>query len=160
MYVSHTYNDDSPKRSPQCQNQTNYSNVGQCDIHGCYCKTLFYSRDLIFARPQQCIYSLDFIFVICHILFYHPYIRNNWRGFFFFLLGTLQDSTDLLAVLILLIWGTNWPTSVFECLPQNRPSLGIMPHSPSYFLGTEYISPYFAIHLLVYACVWWMLEGV
>ena len=41
--------------------------------------------------------------------------------FFFFLLGTRQDSTDLLAVLILLIWGTHWPTSVFECYRQAVP---------------------------------------
>ena len=38
-----------------------------------------------------------------------------------FLLGTRQDSTDLLAVLILLIWGTRWPTSVFEYYRQAVP---------------------------------------
>ena len=41
--------------------------------------------------------------------------------FFFFLVGTRQDSTDLLAVLILLIWGTHWPTSVFEYYRQAVP---------------------------------------
>ena len=40
---------------------------------------------------------------------------------FFFLLGTQQDSTDLLAVLILLIWGTHRPTSVFEYYRQAIP---------------------------------------
>ena len=48
-------------------------------------------------------------------------------------MGTRQDSTDLLAVLILLIWGTHWPTSVFEYYRQAVPLLGRMPHSPYYF---------------------------
>ena len=50
-----------------------------------------------------------------------------------FLLGTRQDSTDLLAVSILLIWGTHWPTSVFEYYRQAVPHLERMHHSPFYF---------------------------
>ena len=58
-----------------------------------------------------------------------------------FLLGTRQDSTDLLAVLILIIWGTHWPTSVFEYYRQAVPLLGRMPHSPYYFFrGGVHIS--------------------
>ena len=48
-----------------------------------YCKTLIYSRDLIFARSSAKIYSRDFIFAIHHIFFYNPNNRNYWRGLYF-----------------------------------------------------------------------------
>ena len=44
-----------------------------------YCKTLI----IRVARPSPMIYSRDFIFAICHIFFYYPYIRNYWRGLYF-----------------------------------------------------------------------------
>ena len=43
----------------------------------------YYSRDFIFARDTCCKCSRDFIFAICHILFYNLYIRNYWRGLYF-----------------------------------------------------------------------------
>ena len=77
-----------------------------------------------------------------------------------FLLGTRQDSTDPLAVLILLIWGIHWPTSVFEYNRQAVPLKGECLLAPIIFLRAEYISPCCSLPLLVYACVRWMLEGV
>ena len=54
----------------------------------------------------------------------HPLLQFYMEYFLpSFLLGTRQDSTDLLAVLILLIWGTHWPTSVFEYFRQAVPLL-------------------------------------
>ena len=50
-----------------------------------------------------------------------------------FLLGTRHDSTDLLAVLILLILRDSFINIRIRVLSPGRPSLRIMPHSPYYF---------------------------
>ena len=47
-----------------------------------YCKTLYHSCDLIFAKPSQMIYSQDFSFAIC-LIFCNPYIRIYWREIYF-----------------------------------------------------------------------------
>ena len=79
----------------------------------------------------------------------------------FFLLGTRQDSTDLLAVYIdITYFLRDSLTNIrIRVLSPGR-LLGRMPQSPYYFLGAEYISPCFALPPLVQACVRWMLEGV
>ena len=41
-----------------------------------YCKTLNFSRDLIFAKPPSWIYSRDFTFANCPLLFCNPYMIN------------------------------------------------------------------------------------
>ena len=69
-----------------------------------------------------------------------------------FLLGTRHDSTDFCVVLILLIWGTHSPTSVFKYYRQAAPLYGKCIIVPT-ILGAEYMSPCYALPPLVYACI-------
>ena len=56
---------------------------------------------LFFARPSPMIYSRNFIFAICHILFNNPFIRNYLQGLYFrvsMLLGKIKSSrTNIVA---------------------------------------------------------------
>ena len=56
-----------------------------CKLLVNYCKTLTVCVTLFCQRPPLCICSQYFYFIICHtsMLFYTPYIRNYWRGFYF-----------------------------------------------------------------------------
>ena len=96
---------------------------------------LFSYTDALFEWSQMKIIKLEY--PICwYETIFHVYCCLSFP---YFLLGTRQDSTDLLAVLILLIWGTHWPTSRYSSIIA-RPLDRLMPHNPYNFRGGVHVS--------------------
>ena len=71
------------------------SEIHTAEVSSLYNWNSYFSHDLTYARTQSLIYSWDFIFAICPLLFFYPYIINYWGVPYFRVSMFLQISMEI-----------------------------------------------------------------